>query len=88
VASHGSLRPPIDHLLQKRNLRVYCGSGSIVFVEDNRDVARPVVVALEQAGYRVMLFVDANSALAWLSDLQPHAILLDSCEKIGIFDKR
>jgi PAS domain S-box-containing protein len=52
-------------------------SHSIVFVEDNPDVALPIVVALEQAGYRVVLFADAFSALAGLSDLQPHAILLD-----------
>jgi CheY-like chemotaxis protein len=52
-------------------------SRSIVFVEDNPDVALPIVVALEQAGYRVTLFADAFSALAGLSDLQPHAILLD-----------
>jgi PAS domain S-box-containing protein len=52
-------------------------SHSIVFVEDNPDVARPIVVALERAGYRVTLFDDALSALAGLSDLHPHAILLD-----------
>ena len=50
---------------------------SIVLVEDNSDVAGTIVVALKQAGYRVTLFADAFSALAGLSDLQPHAILLD-----------
>jgi two-component system CheB/CheR fusion protein len=50
---------------------------SIVLVEDNSDVAGTLVVALEQAGYRVTLFADAFSALAGLSDLKPHAILLD-----------
>jgi len=52
-------------------------SRSIVLVEDNSDVAGTIVVALKQAGYRVTLFADAFSALAGLSDLQPHAILLD-----------
>ena len=52
-------------------------SHSIVFVEDNSDVARPTVVALEQAGYCVTLFADAFSALTGLSDLKPHAILVD-----------
>jgi CheY-like chemotaxis protein len=52
-------------------------SRSIVVVEDNPDVAHPIVVALEQAGYRVTLFTDALSVLAGLSDLKPHAILLD-----------
>jgi PAS domain S-box-containing protein len=49
----------------------------IVLVEDNSDVASTIVLALEQAGYRVMLFADAFSALAALSDLTPHAVLLD-----------
>jgi PAS domain S-box-containing protein len=53
------------------------GAPSIVFVEDNSDVVRPMVIALEQAGYRVTLFADAFSALAGLSDLKPHAVLLD-----------
>lgn len=52
-------------------------SRSIVVVEDNSDVAETIVLALEQAGYRVTLFADAFSALAGLSDLRPHAILLD-----------
>jgi CheY-like chemotaxis protein len=52
-------------------------SRSIVLVEDNSDVAHTIVLALEQAGYRVTLFADAFSLLAGLSDLRPHAILLD-----------
>jgi PAS domain S-box-containing protein len=52
-------------------------SRSVILVEDNPDVAHPIVVALEQAGYRVTSFADAFSALARLSDLRPHAILLD-----------
>ena len=52
-------------------------SRSVVLVEDNFDVARTMVVALEQAGYQVVLFRDAFSALAGLSDLKPDAILLD-----------
>jgi CheY-like chemotaxis protein/two-component sensor histidine kinase len=52
-------------------------SRSVVLVEDNFDVAGTMVLALEQAGYRVVLFRDASSALAGLSDLKPHAILLD-----------
>jgi PAS domain S-box-containing protein len=52
-------------------------SRSIVLVEDNSDVAHTIVLALEQAGYRVTLFVDAFSVLTGLSDLRPHAILLD-----------
>jgi len=52
-------------------------SRSIVLVEDNSDVAGAIVVALKQAGYRVTLFADAFSALAALSDMKPHAILLD-----------
>lgn len=50
---------------------------SIVFVEDNSDVARPIVVALEQSGCHVTLFADAFSTLAGVSDLKPQAILLD-----------
>ena len=50
---------------------------SVVLVEDNSDVARPIVIALERAGYRVTLFTDAFSALAGLVGLKPHAILLD-----------
>jgi CheY-like chemotaxis protein len=46
-------------------------------VEDNSDVAESMMVALEQAGYRVALFRDPFCALAGLSDLKPHAILLD-----------
>jgi CheY-like chemotaxis protein len=52
-------------------------SRSVVLIEDNFDVAGTMVVALEQAGYQVALFRDAFSAMAGLSDLQPHAILLD-----------
>jgi CheY-like chemotaxis protein len=52
-------------------------SRSIVLVEDNSDVARAIVVALEQAGYRVTFFADAFSAMAGISDLKPHAVLLD-----------
>jgi PAS domain S-box-containing protein len=52
-------------------------SRSIVLVEDNSDVARTLLIALEKAGYRVTLYADAYSALAGLSDLKPHAILLD-----------
>jgi PAS domain S-box-containing protein len=49
----------------------------IVVVEDNSDVGRAMVIALERTGYRVTLFADAFSALAGLSDLRPHAVLLD-----------
>ena len=49
----------------------------IVMVEDNSDVAGTIVIALERAGYQVRLFPDAFSALTELSDLKPHAILLD-----------
>ncbi len=52
-------------------------SHSIVLVEDNSDAAGTMVIFLEKAGYRVTLFADAFSALAGLSDLKPHAILLD-----------
>ena len=52
-------------------------SRSVVVVEDNPDVAHPIGVALEQAGYRVRLFGEAPSALAELPNLKPHAILLD-----------
>jgi CheY-like chemotaxis protein/two-component sensor histidine kinase len=52
-------------------------SGSIVLVEDNPDVASAIVIALEQAGYRVTIFADALSALAGISDCKPDAILLD-----------
>jgi len=50
---------------------------SIVLVEDNSDVAGTMVVAFERAGYRVTRFIDGPSALAGLSSLKPHAILLD-----------
>jgi|KBSMisStandDraft_5_1062788.scaffolds.fasta_scaffold01387_2 PAS domain S-box-containing protein len=50
---------------------------SIVLVEDNPDVAQPLMLALEHAGYRVTLFTDAVSAIAGLSDLKPDAVLLD-----------
>ncbi len=50
---------------------------SVVVVEDNPDVAMGLVAALKQAGYQVSLFADAPSALAGLSSLKPHAILLD-----------
>jgi signal transduction histidine kinase/ActR/RegA family two-component response regulator len=52
-------------------------SRSIVLIEDNSDVAGTMVIALEKAGYRVTLFEDAFSTLAGISDLKPHAILLD-----------
>jgi hypothetical protein len=52
-------------------------SRPIVLVEDNSDVARTIVIALEGAGYRATVFPDASSALAGLLDLKPHAILLD-----------
>jgi CheY-like chemotaxis protein len=52
-------------------------SRSIALVEDNSDVAETMAFFLEKAGYRVTLFADAFSALAGLSDLKPHAILLD-----------
>jgi PAS domain S-box-containing protein len=50
---------------------------SIVLIEDNSDVARTIVVALQRAGYQVTFFADAFSALAGLAELKPHAILLD-----------
>lgn len=49
----------------------------IVLIEDNSDVAGTVAVALQQAGYQVTIFADAFSALAGVSNLKPHAILLD-----------
>lgn len=52
-------------------------SGLIALVEDNPDLAEVMVIALEDAGYRVKLFMDAFSALAGISDLRPFAILLD-----------
>lgn len=67
-------QPPVPETKPALTLR---RSRSIVLVEDNSDVAGTIVVALKQAGYRVTLFADAFSALAGLSDLQPHAILLD-----------
>lgn len=52
-------------------------SGLIALVEDNRDLAEVMVIALEDVGYRVKLFADAFSALSGILDLRPHAILLD-----------
>ena len=52
-------------------------SGLIVLIEDNRDVASTIAIALKQAGYQLKLFTDASSALAGLADLKPHAVLLD-----------
>src|SRR5215831_10767906 len=52
-------------------------SRSIVLVEDNPDVALPIVVALDRTGYRVTLFADGSSALAGTSNSEPDAILLD-----------
>ena len=49
----------------------------IVVVEDNSDFAGALVIALEQAGYQVARFADAVSALARISELTPHAVLLD-----------
>jgi len=52
-------------------------SRSIVIVEDNSDVAETMVIALKKAGYQVKLFADESSVMSGLSDLRPHAILLD-----------
>jgi PAS domain S-box-containing protein len=52
-------------------------SRPLILVEDNSDVADTIVMALERAGYHVMLFADAFSALAGVSNLKPHAIMLD-----------
>ena len=84
MGSQFSVRLPIEpappyqlSAPETKPARTFRGSPSIVFVEDNSDVARPIVIALEQEGYRVSLFADAFCALAGLSDLRPHAILLD-----------
>ncbi len=50
---------------------------SIAVVEDNREVAQTITMALEQAGHRVRLFADGPSALSGLARLRPAAILLD-----------
>lgn len=50
---------------------------SIVVVEDNRDVAQTLTIALKHAGHRVRLFTDGPSALSGMARLKPDAILLD-----------
>jgi PAS domain S-box-containing protein len=50
---------------------------SIVIVEDNRSVATALRRALEQEGFTVHLFVDGPSTLAAVSELTPHAFLID-----------
>lgn len=53
------------------------GSFSIVVVEDNRDVAQTLTIALKHAGHRVRLFTDGPSALSGIARLKPDAVLLD-----------
>jgi CheY-like chemotaxis protein len=50
---------------------------SIVFVEDNPDIARPLALTLERAGHRVSHFADGPSALSGVEGLKPDAVLLD-----------
>jgi PAS domain S-box-containing protein len=73
------LEMPSDQpaVLEAKSVPTSRRSRLIVIVEDNSDVAATMVIALERAGYQVTLFTDAFSALAGLSDLKPHAVLLD-----------
>jgi PAS domain S-box-containing protein len=64
-------------VLEAKSVSTSRRSRLIVIVEDNPDVAGAMVIALERAGYQVTVFIDAVSALAGLSRLKPHAVLLD-----------
>jgi CheY-like chemotaxis protein len=50
---------------------------SIVFVEDNSDIAQLMGFALKQVGHSVHIFADGSSALARIADLRPNVVLLD-----------
>jgi len=50
---------------------------SIVIVEDNPSVATALRRALELEGYTVHLFADGPSTLPAVSELTPHAFLID-----------
>jgi CheY-like chemotaxis protein len=50
---------------------------SIVFVEDNPDIAQPLALTLERAGHQVIRFADGPSALSEAVSLKPDVVLLD-----------
>ena len=49
----------------------------LLVVEDDAELREELKGLLEQDGYRVLLADDGQAALAVLSQLQPHLILLD-----------
>jgi DNA-binding response OmpR family regulator len=49
----------------------------VLLVEDDRDIARVLVLELDHAGYEPRVVTDGPAALSAVSDWDPHLVLLD-----------